>query len=112
MNSFNHYSFGCVLNWFYEYVLGIRQVDNHFVIKPILVGFGEADGGFETSYGRIGAGYEYHKERKEIVFRCHIPENSDAEIILPGIREVTGSGDYEFRIKNSLGNFMMLSLKE
>ncbi len=110
MNSFNHYSFGCVLNWFYEYILGIRQEGSHFVIRPVFVGFGEADGGFETPYGRIEAGYEYHKEEKVIVFRCHIPENSDAEIVLPGIRKMAGSGDYEFRIKNSLGNFMMLSL--
>lgn len=97
MNSFNHYSFGCVLNWFYEYVLGIKLDGEHITIKPIFTGFKSAGGGFETSFGTIETAYEMSGGK--VRFSCTIPENTEAELILPGIEKMMGSGSYQFEFE-------------
>ena len=99
MNSFNHYSLGAVVNWLYEYVLGVRRDNSsagygHFVLKPDLTGFKSACGGFETPYGRIEASYKINGRKG--VYSCTIPENTTADIILPNIRKTLGGGKYSF----------------
>lgn len=99
MNSFNHYSLGSVVSWFYEYVLGIqRDVQHpgygHFMLKPDLKGFSNAEGGFNSPYGRIEA--SYFLENGTGYYTCSIPENSSATVILPGIKKEVGSGEYKF----------------
>lgn len=99
MNSFNHYSFGSVLSWLYEYALGIRQSRDsagwkRFIIKPDFAGFRKISGGFETSFGRIES--EYEITDGTVRFSCRIPVNTHAEILLPGIRKTVGSGSYTF----------------
>lgn len=101
MNSFNHYSLGAVVNWLYEYVLGIqRDISStgygHFILKPDLLGFKSARGGFETPYGRIEVSYEISGENS--VYNCTVPENTTAELILPNIRKTLGSGKYSFEL--------------
>lgn len=101
MNSFNHYSLGAVVSWLYEYVLGIqRDISSagygHFILKPDLVGFKAAHGGFETPYGRIEAAYEI--DGRNCIYRCTVPENTTAELILPNIRKTLGSGKYKFEL--------------
>lgn len=104
MNSFNHYSLGSVLNWLYEYALGIRHMSKkagwkEFIINPDLGGFNKLNGGFETPYGRIESGYEIADGR--VNFYCNIPVNTHAKIILPHMNETVGSGSYfyEFDLK-------------
>lgn len=99
MNSFNHYSFGSVLNWFYEYVLGIkRDINNpgykHFVLEPDFIGFKSVQGGINSPCGRIESGYDMAGDK--IIYRCTVPENSTATLILPNITKTLGSGDYQF----------------
>lgn len=99
MNSFNHYSLGAVVNWLYEYVLGIqRDISSagygHFILKPDLIGFKSARGGFETPYGRIEVSYEINGEK--CVYNCTVPENTTAKLILPNISQTLGSGKYTF----------------
>lgn len=41
MNSFNHYSFGAVGSWMYNYSLGIQRDEafpgfKHFILKPAI----------------------------------------------------------------------------
>lgn len=102
MNSFNHYSFGAVVSWLYEYAIGIRCDENsasygHFTLKPDLAGFKSLKGGFESPYGRIESGYEISEGT--VIYHCTIPPNTTAELILPGIQKSLGSGSYTFTVK-------------
>lgn len=97
MNSFNHYSFGSVLSWLYEYALGIRRKENsagwqNFMIRPDFKGFFKISGGFETPFGRIESGYEASEGK--VKFSCTIPVNTEADIVLPSGTEHVGSGTY------------------
>ncbi|WP_182300213.1 alpha-L-rhamnosidase [Cohnella cholangitidis] len=99
MNSFNHYSLGSVVSWLYEYVLGIWRDENdpgyrHFILKPELVGFQVAEGGFETPYGRIESSFTI--DRNKLTYICSIPANATATVQLPGVNVKVGSGSYEF----------------
>lgn len=99
MNSFNHYSLGCVLSWLYENVLGIQRDEadpgyKHFTLKPEIGGFEYADGGINTPYGRIESGWEC-KDGK-VNYRCAVPANTTATLILNGKKLELTSGSYKF----------------
>lgn len=102
MNSFNHYSLGSVLSWFYETLLGIRRDEacpgyRHFTLEPHFESFGRVSGGFDSPLGRIESAWE----RKDggVEYRCTVPANAEAELILPnGRREHLGSGSHRFTV--------------
>ncbi|NQX59678.1 alpha-L-rhamnosidase [Paenibacillus qinlingensis] len=99
MNSFNHYSLGAVVGWLYEYVLGIQRDERHpgyghFTLRPDLTGFRKMNGGFDTPYGRIES--SYNVEEDKATYRCAVPANTTATVVLPGITEEIGSGSYTF----------------
>ena len=103
MNSFNHYSFGSVLSWMYETILGIQRDEedpgyHHFTICPAISGLSFAKGGFETAYGRIESGWE--RKESGYLYNCRIPENTTATLILPGKETLRiGSGEYHFSVE-------------
>ena len=99
MNSFNHYSFGAVVSWLYEYVLGIRMAEGfpahkRFILKPELCGFNSAKGGIDTPHGRVEVAYRIIGGSVE--YSCKIPPNTTAELFLPNIHKRLGSGSYTF----------------
>lgn len=99
MNSFNHYSYGCVLNWLYENVLGIQRDESrpgyqHFILKPETGGFVYAKGGIVTPHGRIESSWEY--KDGEIRYRCRIPENTTATLIFGDMEKELPGGVYTF----------------
>ncbi|MCC8152196.1 MAG: glycoside hydrolase family 78 protein, partial [Lachnospiraceae bacterium] len=101
MNSFNHYSLGSVVAWLYEYVLGIRPDPEspgmeHFIIQPLTGAFAFAGGGVELPSGRAES--RWNADGDEIIYRCRIPENTTATLILNGNTEELGSGNHTFRI--------------
>lgn len=103
MNSFNHYSLGSVLSWLYENTLGIQRDElqpgyKHFVLKPEMGTFAFAEGGIETPYGRIDAAWK--KEEKGYSYKCSIPENTTATVVLGDNVTEIGSGEYIFNIEN------------
>ena len=100
MNSFNHYSLGSVVSWLYEHVLGIQRDGRHpgyarFILRPEIGTFTFAEGGIETPHGRIESSWEI-KEGK-VTYRCRIPANTTAQLILRGKKEELGSGTYVFK---------------
>lgn len=108
MNSFNHYSLGSVLSWFYEVVLGIQRDETapgyrRFTLVPAICrdkmegALEFAKGGFETAYGRIESSWE--KTGEGYHYMCRIPENTTARLALPGkeVKEL-GSGEYHFMV--------------
>ena len=68
MNSFNHYSLGSCVEWFYSYVLGIRLTENgKVIIKPALskeLSF--AKGECKTASGKIRVEWQYVGGRYEL----------------------------------------------
>lgn len=88
MNSFNHYSFGAIGSWMYNYSLGIERDENfpgfkHFLLKPepdptrqML----QAKGHYDSMYGRIESAWEW--KGNNCYFRFSIPANTSAVLEL------------------------------
>ena len=105
MNSFNHYSLGAVLEWFYMYVLGIFRDEDapgyrHFYVKPVPgKEYVFVKGHFETPYGVIRAGWEKASDEDKYLYKIVIPAGASATICIPGYEEKTlGSGEHELEI--------------
>jgi alpha-L-rhamnosidase len=89
MNSFNHYSFGAVGSWMYNYSLGIERDINepgfkHFILQPDPDPTGQmtfASGYYDSMYGRIKSRWEI----KDGVCHFHflVPANTTATLYLP-----------------------------
>ncbi|PXY39311.1 alpha-L-rhamnosidase [Flavobacterium cheongpyeongense] len=121
MNSFNHYAFGAVGAWMYNYSLGIVRDDNspgfkHFVLQPEPDSTGKmtfANGYYDSMYGRIESSWE--KKNGKYEFRFVVPANTSATLYLPALKEndvtVTGkkSGIKFLNIKNNKAVFQIES---
>lgn len=100
MNSFNHYSFGAVGSWMYNYSLGIRPDPRypgfkHFILSPEPDPTGQmgyARGFYDSVYGRIESRWEAKPGLTEYTFS--VPANTDATVYLPveGLRSVEMDG--------------------
>ncbi|MES2240291.1 MAG: family 78 glycoside hydrolase catalytic domain [Bacteroidota bacterium] len=93
MNSFNHYAFGAVGAWMYNYSLGIQRDDHspgfkHFMLQPEPDTTGQmtfANGYYDSMYGRIESSWEIKKDKYE--FRFVVPANTNATLYLPALKE-------------------------
>lgn len=98
MNSFNHYSFGAVCSWMYNYSLGIERDESvpgfkHFLLKPEpdpTGGLTYAKGYYDSMYGRITSSWRV--EEDICIYEFIIPANTTATLYLraeslDGIRE-------------------------
>ncbi len=100
MNSFNHYSFGSVAAWMYNYSLGIQR-------SPDIAGFKQivlkptpdpdkkmtwAKGHYDSIYGRISSEWKY--ETGSWTYKTTIPPNTIATLYLPAgdIAKITENG--------------------
>jgi alpha-L-rhamnosidase len=100
MNSFNHYSFGAVGAWMYNYSLGIQRDEaepgfKHFLLQPVPDPTGAmtyAKGYYESMYGRIESGWRL--ENGQLIFTATVPANTTATLWLPssGARGITEGG--------------------
>lgn len=89
MNSFNHYSFGAVVAWMYNYSLGIKRDETspgfkHFILQPEVDATGHltsAQGYYDSMYGRIESRWEC--KDGATVYAFTIPANTSATVILP-----------------------------
>jgi alpha-L-rhamnosidase len=108
MNSFNHYSFGAVAAWMYNYSLGIQRHPDEagfkqFVLKPSPDPTGQvkfAKGHYDSIYGRIKSEWSTSDDR--ISYKFTVPANSSATLYLKasGVSKVTENGK---SIKNLKG---------
>jgi alpha-L-rhamnosidase len=88
MNSFNHYSFGAVGAWMYNYSLGIDRDENspgfqHFNLHPEPDPTGQmlfAGGHYESMYGRIESAWE--KSVDGFDYHFTVPSNTTATLYL------------------------------
>jgi alpha-L-rhamnosidase len=89
MNSFNHYSFGAVSSWMYNYSLGIQRSPEkaafkHIILKPTpdpdkVMTF--AKGYYDSVYGKISSAWSY--EGNKLIYKTEIPANTSATLYLP-----------------------------
>lgn len=87
MNSFNHYAFGSVAQWLYEYVAGIRPLPEgagfrRFRLEPMpnsLLAHAEAS--LQSPQGMISSRWALVGEKLQLTF--DVPFGACAEIVLP-----------------------------
>ncbi len=97
--SYNHYAFGCVGEWIYREIGGLKALAPGYrkiLVEPALdCGLTRAAVSEETPYGRASVDWEII-EGRAIVHVC-VPVNTTAEIRLPGqAARTVGSGAYVF----------------
>ena len=100
MNSFNHYSFGAVGAWMYNYSLGIERDEDfqgfkRFVLQPEPDPTGQmtfAKGHYDSMYGRIESSWEI--EGGACHYRFTVPCNTTATLYLrsPSVDMLTEGG--------------------
>ncbi len=104
MNSFNHYAYGAIGEWLYNYVSGI-QIDEkdpgykHFILAPHPGGnLSSARVEFDSMYGKIVS--DWKLEGNVFTYTVEIPANTTASVIMPGSDEKkeVGSGIYAFEV--------------
>ncbi len=100
--SYNHYAFGCVGDWMYRNVIGIRNGGvgyKHIVIEPLMdERLTHASGSYQSVYGKISC--SWRRNGKNFVIEVEIPANTTAEVVLPnGERKEIGSGEWCFSCK-------------
>ena len=87
MNSFNHYAYGAIGEWLYQYVAGLN-IDpsapgyKHIILAPHPGGgLTNADAEFESLYGKIKSGWKL--DGNDFVYEVTIPANTTATVTLP-----------------------------
>ena len=100
-DSFNHYSFGAVCQFLFEYVAGIRPTFRapgfkEFDLCPVIGGsLTWAEGRYQTQFGMIESRWE--RDGKHFFYRCTVPEGTTAHLTLPdGGTEALSAGNYCF----------------
>lgn len=87
MNSFNHYAYGSVIEWFYDTIAGLKPDAaspgwKHFRLAPQPGGgLTHAKATLETPYGLAASDWKIANNRLELT--ATIPPNTTAEISLP-----------------------------
>ncbi len=95
MNSFNHYAYGAIGEWLYNYVAGI-QIDTenpgykHFFLSPHPGGgLTNANAVFQSVYGEIKSAWKI--DGGNMTYEVKVPANTTASVTLPAaqIEKVT-----------------------
>lgn len=89
MNSFNHYSFGAVASWMYNYSLGIQRSPEKAAFKQIVLKptpdpdkvMTFAKGYYDSVYGKISS--EWKLENGKWSYKTTVPANTSATLYLP-----------------------------
>ncbi|MBQ7347077.1 MAG: family 78 glycoside hydrolase catalytic domain [Clostridia bacterium] len=95
MNSFNHYAYGAVAEWFYAGMCGILPNEDppgfsHFILRPSpdlrkalpngQTHIGSACATYTSAYGTIKSGWSIKDDR--VVYSLSVPQGTDAELKL------------------------------
>jgi alpha-L-rhamnosidase len=116
MNSFNHYVYGAIGEWLYQYVAGINIDPDHPGYKHVLLaphpggGLQNASAEILTLYGKVCSSWKF--ENEDFVYEVTIPANSSATVILPfaQARQVKQNGNSLATGFNQLNNNLQLNL--
>ena len=100
--SLNHYAFGCVDDWMFRNIGGIKALEagyRSFKIEPIMDSrVTLARRTFDSEYGKISCEWKINGETFQM--KVEIPPCTTAKIVLPnGTEFERGSGNYSFECK-------------
>jgi Alpha-L-rhamnosidase N-terminal domain./Bacterial alpha-L-rhamnosidase. len=93
--SFNHYSYGAVMEWMFKDVLGIERDEanpgyKHIVLQPSIGGtLSYAKGDYDSIYGKIHSEWNINSDTGVLTYRATVPANTKATLYLP---DPTGNG--------------------
>ncbi|MBQ9893523.1 MAG: family 78 glycoside hydrolase catalytic domain [Bacteroidales bacterium] len=101
MNSFNHYAYGCVVQWLWETAAGIAADPanpgfRHIIMAPVPDRrLGSVDAEYHSAAGLIKSSWRY--EGDTWVWNFTVPEGASATVTLPGetSSEIYSGGTYE-----------------
>ena len=102
-DSFNHYSFGAVCQFLFEYVAGIRPTFDapgfrEIILKPVPGGsLTWAEASYKSKQGTICSGWKIHDSKFN--YHCTVPTSTTAFLHLPdeSIHRL-GAGKHQFEI--------------
>lgn len=96
--SNNHMMLGHLMEWLFQAPGGIRQVNNHIIIEPKMVGtLTWAKASYQSPEGLIVCHWTASPDRKTWTVNVTIPQDCDAEVRLPdGSRKHVQAGTYQF----------------
>ena len=116
MNSFNHYAYGAVAEWFYETIAGIQPIED----EPAALAFkrfrlapqpgkrlDSASAVFFSPYGMISSSWLRNRKKHTITWSFTVPDNTTAEITLPASEVLDFSGTCELQ-HDTAGNLLAL----
>jgi len=93
--SFNHYAFGCVDDWLFRRIAGIRSTSPGWrtaVVAPDFdAGFDHVDAAIPTPYGRLAV--EWTREGDDVVVRAGVPFGVAADLVVDGVATRLPPGD-------------------
>lgn len=99
--SMAHYAFGCVGDWMYRNIIGIRSEAPGYKkirIEPGLdCGLISAKGSYESIYGLISCEWKIHENQVSI--DVIVPFNTTAELVVNNNEIVLSAGSYHFEYK-------------
>lgn len=102
MTSFNHYALGSVANFLHSVVGGLSPLEPGWkkaLIKPRPGGtITSAKVSFDSAYGPYAVEWEL-KGGKQLKVKASVPPNGQAEVELPGVKEVVGSGEHQWEVE-------------
>lgn len=104
MNSYNHYAYGCILDWMVEVLAGINIDDRitaykRFTITPQLPNeWDSLKCSYNSLYGKIAISIARNGENLDITLT--VPENTTCVFKLGDCKKDFGSGTYEFSCPN------------
>ncbi len=87
MNSFNHYSFGSVMEWVYRYAAGIEMdksapAGKRVILQPTPGGdLTYLNSSYDSFYGKITSNWNIANET--FTYNATIPANTTAKVLLP-----------------------------
>ncbi len=107
MNSFNHYAYGAVGEWFYETICGILPGEQggfrQFHLAPEPGGsFTRACAEYDSLYGKIVSGWELQKDGS-LLWNITVPFGTEATLVMPpgftgDLPPKADAGSYSFRL--------------
>lgn len=112
MNSFNHFAFGTVGQWYYEYLAGIRPAAPGFkriLIAPHTVGPAWVKASFASMYGPIRC--EWHKEGA-FTMEVEIPANTTAKVVTPVPCAADGQAGSATQFELGAGTYRFTEVKK
>ena len=103
MNSFNHYAYGCVLEWLFSAAAGIRPDPvqggwRRFRLRPYPDRrLGSCSASYRSDFGTIKSAWRYAEDGR-ITWRFSIPKGSTALVTgMDGTTREYQAGDYELK---------------